>query len=846
MSPAENNGQPRTDTRVVAVLCVSRRPRFRRAVRRALEDLAAGGALTVSAGVSAGGHGDAAEADLEANFEAGLGANPESGPETGLEADTESDHWDPAAADDVRYPDVLARATAYLRSQAPDLAWHLHLDDELQGSGARAAAAGAERIRVLILDADGAGLPGPDECPPGADPVEHVLAAWEPGPRPEISPYGVVVYRDPGRWPLQPTARYGLRVTPPDPALLAADVVCTVTDHVEARMLRSGGGADAGTLPETTLSAALGGFLSERAGSDWSLWSYTGSVVSTLIGDLENRARAAGVPVLRGPSEHALAAGATARWLLDGTPFLIVVTSAMVDEFRGTLANLRQAGARGFIVCADSVADSWFPFQGTVHRDEDSRAVLKARGLPTVYLERAADLADGLREAYQAYDEGRGPVVLLATPSVLSTRDKPPGVPPAPAPPRVRVGPPDLVDAVADLVGGQRRTLLWQVGAGVADPAALDLLLATADEVGAALCDSLTRPGTVPGYRDGRPVPGYLGTLGLYGYSQAVFDYLHPDGKLRPKDEQSVFFLGSRLAEAATPFSARTVSRGLNIVQVTDQAEHLAPFAAFPIQAPVRDFLVRLRDRVRMDPEVLAFRRAEIARAQAAGRAAAADPVAALPVSPMTPNAFFLRLGHVLRRLIEDEGYEYTGVFDVGRGGASAIRNLPRTGPGFSGWYGRALMGDALAATPSIALTRPGNVLAFIGDGAAAMVADPLPVLLQQLCLEGHTLRGNLSVFRLLNGCHSIIRTYRETRYREATGGQTTVVNLLDDDWSRGYGPVTVTHRRIEQVDAEALAGQLTEPGVVNLYSVLVGHNSEGDGISLLSAASWRHPRGKA
>ena len=46
-------------------------------------------------------------------------------------------------------------------------------------------------------------------------------------------------------------------------------------------------------------------------------------------------ARAVGNPVLRGPSEHSLACGALARWQLDGAPYLIVVTSGMVDEFRG-------------------------------------------------------------------------------------------------------------------------------------------------------------------------------------------------------------------------------------------------------------------------------------------------------------------------------------------------------------------------------------------------------------------------------------------------------------------------------------------------------------------------------
>ena len=47
-------------------------------------------------------------------------------------------------------------------------------------------------------------------------------------------------------------------------------------------------------------------------------------------------------------------------------------------------------------------------------------------------------------------------------------------------------------------------------------------------------------------------------------------------------------------------------------------------------------------------------------------------------------------------------------------------------------------------------------------------------------------------------------------------------------------------HRRIADVDAPLLREELQQDGRVNLYSVLLGHNSEGDGMSLLSSFGWQ------
>ena len=793
------------DPPLVLVMSVGKRPGFHAAVRHALADLVAGSKCSLS--------------------EISRTASPP--------ADTGSD------TDWTRRPacqEVYAKARRYLAEALPHAEIRLINVETLN----RAADALSDQTRgglpppLVLVDAAGAGL--------GMDPLEapvaeaaDYLAALLPEPRERLPLHNVTLYTEGPPSTVRVAQAHEVVTLPNEPWVLTADVVRRFTDHVQhwhgSSALRS-----ASRTGPPALGRLLHEFLTEQSGSSWGLHYYTGSVVSGLIDELDRLVTEQGNPVLRGPSEHSLACGALARWQLDGAPFLIVVTSGMVDEFRGTLANLRQAGARGFILCAESPHEAWFPFQGTVHAAEDSRSVLTARGIAHVYLDDPSRLGEDLAGAYSAYHQDQGPVVLLATPSVLSSSA--PLTPPEPGrrqvPRRALLVREDQLQPVVDLINSEPVRLLWQCGR--LDNEESGLVHEIAARAGIALADSLTRPGTVTGYRDGRKVDEYLGSLGLYGYSARVYGFLHRGGRLRPRGEQCVFFLKSRIGEVSTPFSPRALARNLRIVQITRRAEHLAPFTDHLVHSEALPFLRALRERLDVDPEVLSLRRAAIAEAHHS----ADDAVHALPVQPMSANYFFHQLGQVLEHLITEEGYTYTGVYDVGRGGLSAIRNLPRTGPGFSGWYGRALMGDALQSLPAVALTRDENVLAFVGDGACALVPDIVPTLVQQVCLYGQPLRHNLTVFRLIDGGHSVIRSYHEGRSGSGLSRQNQVLHLLEPEWTRDFGSLTVQHRHLADVPAPDLRDWLTRPATVNLCSVLLSHNNEGDGLSLLSSIGWQ------
>jgi thiamine pyrophosphate-dependent acetolactate synthase large subunit-like protein len=649
----------------------------------------------------------------------------------------------------------------------------------------------------------------------------------------EPGPYTVQVYAAPDIDAYYSVGSFTQRWMPEQAWVVAADIACAFVDsvqlHFNARLRR------AVTPKPSTVANALADFLTAKAGSDWGLGYYTGSGVATFIDELETRAIRNGNPVVRGPSEHSLACSALARWRLDGAPFAIVVTTGMHEEFRGTLGNHVAARTKGFFICGDSRPDQWHPFQGTIHRTEDSRPSLEARGFPVVYIGRSNEITRGLAEAFAAYDAGRGPVMVIATREVLQA-SVPLGELPPPAEakaPRADVGRSAEVEELATLLNTAPRSLLCQVGPLSDD--ARDLLYALARKAGIGLVDSVAQPGTVNRHHDGRIVAEYLGTLSMYGHSARVSEYLFKDGAPRPADEQTLMFIGTPIPQIDVPFSEANL-RKLAPVQITPFEVDRAPFSGLSIVGDIEDVLRALHERLDVDPEVLAHRRAALDST----RDYDGDVIGLLPVLPMTTNHFFRRLRGVLEDLIGREGYRYTGVYDVGRAGMSAAKDLPRTGPAFSGWFGRALMGDATMSLPGVVTRRNMNVLSFVGDGAANMVPDIVPALVQQIVADHSAFDHNLSIFRLVNGAHSVIRTYREGIAPGLVTGQTGVLSFTPEDYERRYGSLTVRHRRVRAFDDVPFAEQLTERDTVNLYSVIIGHNNEGDGLGRLSALGWQ------
>ncbi|MBO0819740.1 MAG: hypothetical protein J2P26_02700 [Nocardiopsaceae bacterium] len=647
----------------------------------------------------------------------------------------------------------------------------------------------------------------------------------------EPSPTTVQVYTDPDLDAYYSVEHFAPRWMPEQPWVVTADIAVALVDSVQVQSnnrLRT-------PMKPSVIADAVADFLTAQAGSAWGLHYYTGSGVATFIDDMEQRALRNGSPIVRGPNEHTMACAALARWTLDGAPFAIVATSGMHEEFRGTLANHIAVRTRGFIICCDSKPSQWHPFQGTIHRTEDSRPSLYARGFPVVYIGRSDDIPKGLAEAFEAYSSDRGPVMIIAPRDVLQTSATADPLPEIERVPerRLEVTRSDELDQLTTVLNTAPKRLLAQVGPLSAE--GRHLIYQLAREAGIGLADSVAQPGTVNRYSGGARVNEYIGTLSMYGYSPRVFGYLFSEGSLRPSDEQAVMFVGTQIPQIDHPFSESAL-RQLAPIQLTEREIDRAPFTGLGLVGDIPGLLRALHERIDVDPDVLALRRAAIASSPDSD----GDVIGLLPIRPMTLNYFFRRLRPVLDELITTRDYRYVGVYDIGRAGLSAANTLPRTDLGVSGWFGRGLMGDGLMALPGIVTRREQNVLSFTGDGAVAMMPDVIPTLVQQIAVDRSEFRRNLSIFRFVNGSHSVIRSYRENVKPSDVSGQTGVLTFTPEDYDRSYGPLSVRHRRVLGFEDVPFAEELQEPGVVNLYSVVVGHNNEGDGLSRFSSLGWQ------
>ncbi|MHA6883748.1 decarboxylase [Ralstonia pseudosolanacearum] len=740
---------------------------------------------------------------------------------------------------------LMAQAQGYLldnlaeAARAPRLSL-LHFASEDAACEGLRSRAGDLPVDVFIVD-------HAHRLPEQADdPFDALFEAGACEGRPQrLTPHSAMLFCSPEALPWRMLGIGGnrhLRVRSDDQAACRADLLRLLLDHLEHahlnRMLARS--VVSGALPPVSMASEITRFMRSRWGEAWDFHAYTGSMVAGFIQSMQQCTTDSAVRCLHGCNEHSLAVAALAGWQLFERAFVIAVTSGMLDEFRGTLSNLKRAEVPGLIVCADSPDSTWFAFQGTMDADNDSREVIAARGLRHVFIRKVEEIGPRLEEAFAMLAERPEPVFILATQGVLESRPAqalqvslPALAQPAPAP-----GPNETQRAALDeamrLINRQPMHILWFCGHLSADQR--ERVQRIARRAGIALADSITRPGSIGPYQHGEYLPNYLGPLSLYGFSRRIYKFLHTDHEINGTDSQCVFFIKSKVDQATTPFSEGKLKRQLKVVQVNHDPRHISPFTDLALDLPLDTFLAHVESRLDVDDAVLHERKAKLSVMQMIPETVPTD---CIRTTPMTANYFFHRLGALVRDLIEQADYHYIGVYDVGRCGISAVRNVPRTSPGFSGWYGRALMGDALMALPYIAITGSQNVLAFVGDGARALVPDIEARLAVGLAQDPLGARKNVTLFYLTNGVLSLIQSYLDKRYAHNGAVQVAVPSLHSAPPQERIGAISLRRERLSDFDEPALRAALTEPGRLNIFDVLLAHNSEGDGLSLVSETAW-------
>lgn len=750
----------------------------------------------------------------------------------GHETAIASQHW-PDSDSRCLYRQVAGQAEAYVREHADNHGLYLDLRCFEDAAEAREALASADSESDYVLFDTRQLAEQPD-----SDPLVELLAAQ---PEAKRSPSSALLLCDEEHlqhWLGRLGGNRLLRVPHERQPLRRADLLRLFIDHLEHAYFNR-------LLARTTLQSsepvALARDIEQRMnarwGEQWDCHFFTGSMVAGFLDSMGALLRASGRGFHTASNEHALAVSALAGWQLYRRAYVIVMTSGMLDELRGTLANLKRAGAPGLVICADSPESVWFAFQGSLDCDNDGHQVIAARGLWQHFIRRPEDARAGVESAFAALDESPAPTFLFATQAVLESRVHcaTPGslTPTPPAASDLDDSQRAALDSVVQVLNNEPARILWQCGRLSEEERSR--VLALARRTGIALADSIIAPGSVCAYQDQEPVLNYLGPLSMYGFSRRIHAFLEqPDAD---EGKPWLFFLKSKIDQSATPYSEGRLKRLFHIVQVNRQRAHISPFTEVAVELPLGRMLDYLEPRLNVPPALLHARRERLQRLQHTREALPSDQIETLP---MTPNFFFHRLGQLLGELIEGDGYRYTGVYDVGRCSISAMRNLPRTDAGFSGWYGRALMGDALMSLPYIALNNCRHVLAFIGDGARALVPDIEQRLAMSLASASDAAARNVTVLYLSNGVLSMIQTYLDKRYACHGAAQVNVpLNDRPQQAEQRFGPISICRARLLAFCPDTLRQALTATGRLNFFDVWLGHNSEGDGLSLVSETAW-------
>lgn len=626
----------------------------------------------------------------------------------------------------------------------------------------------------------------------------------------------------------------------PPPGERAAWALARALDHLQRRLEYRIG--EARNRAPVALARLLHDFLRDHHFGEWTFGYLTGSPIAGFIQDLEALAHATGAACVRGPCEHSLAAGAFATWHLHHKPFVIAVSKGMMDEFKGTLQNLRNARARGFFVAVEDTPGTWYGVQSAITPEEDIRAVLAARRLACLRLHDPATFAADMAEAFASYLADEGPVVLLVSPELLGARlpetalaaiDRFPKPPPRPALDDAAID--TALDALAAELDDPTLHPIWHIGAPLGRKA-LRLLLELADRAGIALANTILAPGAVPDRHQGARVPHLLGTIGVYTFREAWFRFTMRDGRIDPTVRPA--FLDSRISGMERPFTDSMLRQHGHVLQITEDPAHHAPFAtALPLDPAT--FLARLAPRLTVRPETRAARLARIDHA----RDHAPGIVDHQRTIPMTANHFLEALGALLTHLIETRAYDYRVVVGASRIGFAAANHLPMTKVAWSGLLGRALMGDAIMALPALAYASDSHLVVCVGDGERNLVPDVLPALIENHLRGGRPLRHNVTIFYGFNNAYSMVETFLSISgaSRGGMSRQSTNVNLTPPDADFTVDGLRVVQRTLVELDPEYLTEAMTTPARINLFPVLLTHNDSGDGMTLQSMRDWRY-----
>ncbi len=149
-------------------------------------------------------------------------------------------------------------------------------------------------------------------------------------------------------------------------------------------------------------------------------------------------------------------------------------------------------------------------------------------------------------------------------------------------------------------------------------------------------------------------------------------------------------------------------------------------------------------------------------------------------------------------------------------------------------------MGDALMSVPALYGRSNNNIVAFIGDGARNLVPNILPSLIEQIENGWVFSNHNLTVFYMINGTLSVINSYKQ-RFKNLLGGrQMEIVTANLPEFDHKIRNIEVVNKNIFEFDEQYMKQALFDKHRINFFNVMISHNDEGDGMSLITEKSWQ------
>ncbi len=124
------------------------------------------------------------------------------------------------------------------------------------------------------------------------------------------------------------------------------------------------------------------------------------------------------------------------------------------------------------------------------------------------------------------------------------------------------------------------------------------------------------------------------------------------------------------------------------------------------------------------------------------------------------------------------------------------------------------------------------------------MVPDPVPSIFENIAENPGHANNTVTYFHCVNGALSVIQSYQQRMALRRGGRQMQLYTPMPQEGTWQVGDRTLHRQTFDTFDRDAIREALMARNRINVISMLMTHNNEGDGLGLASVAGWQRPPG--